>query len=119
MHVYVLSNNSCVSCFVHKLHTFFRIIYQLQVVEKSQGLQGAVVQLTPGGIPAFGGVGGGSTEFRIGILLETALQRAPILMMKSGQIREAVEQYRGVLRAQETTSTQSLRMTLARQVKFL
>ncbi|XP_022670235.1 tetratricopeptide repeat protein 7B-like isoform X3 [Varroa destructor] len=87
-----------------------------QVVEKSQGLQGAVVQLTPGGIPAFGGVGGGSTEFRIGILLETALQRAPILMMKSGQIREAVEQYRGVLRAQETTSTQSLRMTLARQL---
>ena len=73
-----------------------------------------MVQVTPGGLPAVGGAV--TTEFRIGILLETALQRAPILMMKLGQIREAVDQYRSVLSAQETTSTQSLRMTLARQL---
>ncbi|KAH8413622.1 hypothetical protein KR222_002147 [Zaprionus bogoriensis] len=53
---------------------------------------------------------------RMGAILETALQRAPIVLIKAGKLREAVERYRIMLNAIETRATQSLRLTLARQL---
>lgn len=53
---------------------------------------------------------------RMGAILETALQRAPIVLIKAGKLREAVERYRIMLNAIETRATQSLRLTLSRQL---
>ncbi|GAB6031720.1 hypothetical protein CHUAL_009466 [Chamberlinius hualienensis] len=57
-----------------------------------------------------------SDESRIGPILETALQRAPILLIKNGKLSRAVAQYRNVMTAVETSTTQSMRLTLARQL---
>ncbi|XP_017147914.1 tetratricopeptide repeat protein 7B isoform X1 [Drosophila miranda] len=53
---------------------------------------------------------------RMGAILETALQRAPIVLIKTGKLQEAVERYRIMLNAIETRATQSLRLTLTRQL---
>lgn len=53
---------------------------------------------------------------RVGPVLETALQRAPILHIKHGKLASAISQYRNVLSTVESSSTQSLRLTLARQL---
>ncbi|KAK3872534.1 hypothetical protein Pcinc_022393 [Petrolisthes cinctipes] len=53
---------------------------------------------------------------KIGVILETALQRAPILYMKAGQLDKAITRYRSMLAAVESTATQHLRLTLARQL---
>jgi len=53
---------------------------------------------------------------RMGAILETALQRAPIVLIKTEKLQEAVERYRIMLNAIETRATQSLRLTLARQL---
>ncbi|XP_068146851.1 tetratricopeptide repeat protein 7B isoform X1 [Drosophila tropicalis] len=53
---------------------------------------------------------------RMGAILETALQRAPIVLIKTGKLPTAVERYRIMLNAIETRATQSLRLTLARQL---
>lgn len=53
---------------------------------------------------------------KMGAILETALQRAPIVLIKAGKLHEAVDRYRTMLRAVETKATQSLRLTLARQL---
>ncbi|XP_067626712.1 tetratricopeptide repeat protein 7B isoform X1 [Eurosta solidaginis] len=53
---------------------------------------------------------------RMGAILETALQRAPIVLIKAGKLQEAIECYRAMLNAIETKTTQSLRLTLARQL---
>ncbi|XP_014089456.2 tetratricopeptide repeat protein 7B isoform X1 [Bactrocera oleae] len=52
----------------------------------------------------------------MGAILETALQRAPIVLIKAGKLQEAIERYRTMLNAIETKTTQSLRLTLARQL---
>ncbi|XP_055385145.1 tetratricopeptide repeat protein 7B [Condylostylus longicornis] len=57
-----------------------------------------------------------SSTRRMGTILETALQRAPIVLIKTGKLQEAVERYRVMLNAIETRTTQSLRLTLARQL---
>lgn len=53
---------------------------------------------------------------QIGPILETALQRAPILYIQTGNIQAAVNRYREILSAVESTTTQSLRITLTRQL---
>uniref|UniRef100_A0A1B0F9M9 Tetratricopeptide repeat protein 7 N-terminal domain-containing protein n=2 Tax=Glossina TaxID=44049 RepID=A0A1B0F9M9_GLOMM len=53
---------------------------------------------------------------RMGTILETALQRAPIVLIKAGKLQEAINRYRTMLNAIETKTTQSLRLTLARQL---
>lgn len=53
---------------------------------------------------------------KIGVILETALQRAPILYMKSGQLEKAISRYRAMLSAVESSATQHLRLTLSRQL---
>lgn len=53
---------------------------------------------------------------RMGTILETALQRAPIVLIKAGKLQEAIDRYRNMLSAIETRTTQSLRLTLARQL---
>ncbi|XP_046812367.1 tetratricopeptide repeat protein 7B isoform X2 [Lucilia cuprina] len=53
---------------------------------------------------------------RMGAILETALQRAPIVLIKAGKLQEAIDRYRTMLNAIETKTTQSLRLTLARQL---
>ncbi|XP_049781839.1 tetratricopeptide repeat protein 7B-like isoform X2 [Schistocerca cancellata] len=52
----------------------------------------------------------------IGPILETALQRAPILYMQTGKLQSAVSRYRVMLSAIETAATQSLRLTLTRRL---
>lgn len=56
------------------------------------------------------------TNRRMGIILETALLRAPIVLIKADRLPEAIERYRVMLNAIETKTTQSLRLTLARQL---
>ncbi|XP_020283991.1 tetratricopeptide repeat protein 7B isoform X2 [Pseudomyrmex gracilis] len=56
------------------------------------------------------------TAKHIGPILETALQRAPILYIQMGNIQAAVNRYREILSAVESTTTQSLRVTLTRQL---
>ncbi|EDW89789.1 tetratricopeptide repeat protein 7B isoform X1 [Drosophila yakuba] len=66
-------------------------------------------------IPA-SGQSGLEMNRRMGAILETALQRAPIVLIKTEKLQEAVERYRIMLNAIETRATQSLRLTLARQL---
>ncbi|TMW53219.1 hypothetical protein DOY81_001695 [Sarcophaga bullata] len=53
---------------------------------------------------------------RMGAILETALQRAPIVLIKVGKLQEAIDRYRTMLNAIEAKTTESLRLTLARQL---
>lgn len=62
------------------------------------------------------GSAAGETGRRMGAILEMALQRAPIVLIKSGKLQEAIERYRIMLNAIETRTTQSLRLTLSRQL---
>nr|CAD7442906.1 unnamed protein product [Timema bartmani] len=55
-------------------------------------------------------------ERQIGPVLETALQRAPILYIQGGKLQSAVARYRTMLSAVESSATQSLRLTLTRQL---
>lgn len=52
----------------------------------------------------------------MGAILETALQRAPIVLIKSGNLLGAIDRYRLMLNAVESKATSSLRLTLARQL---
>lgn len=52
----------------------------------------------------------------MGAILETALQRSPIVLIKLDRLQPAIERYRCMLSAIETKATQSLRLTLARQL---
>lgn len=53
---------------------------------------------------------------KMGVILETALQRAPIVLIKADKLMDAIHRYRAMLSAVETHSTQILRLTLARQL---
>ncbi|XP_058118447.1 tetratricopeptide repeat protein 7B isoform X3 [Anopheles ziemanni] len=53
---------------------------------------------------------------RMGAILETGLQRAPIVLIKAGKLQNAIDRYRVMLSAVETKATQTLRLTLARQL---
>ncbi|XP_055593885.1 tetratricopeptide repeat protein 7B [Uranotaenia lowii] len=53
---------------------------------------------------------------RMGAILETGLQRAPIVLIKTGKLQNAIDRYRVMLNAVETKATQTLRLTLARQL---
>lgn len=57
-----------------------------------------------------------SENRKMGAILETALQRAPIVLIKAGKLLDAIQRYRSMLNAIETHSTQILRLTLARQL---
>lgn len=57
-----------------------------------------------------------SESRKMGAILETALQRAPLVLIKAGKLQEAIQRYRSMLSAIETHSTQILRLTLARQL---
>lgn len=57
-----------------------------------------------------------SENRKMGAILETALQRAPLVLIKAGKLQEAIQRYRSMLSAIETHSTQILRLTLARQL---
>ncbi|XP_006814761.1 tetratricopeptide repeat protein 7B-like [Saccoglossus kowalevskii] len=52
----------------------------------------------------------------VGPLLETAIQRAPILHIQMGDLERGINRFRLVLRAVESRATQNMRMTLARQL---
>lgn len=52
----------------------------------------------------------------MGAILETALQRAPLVLIKAGKLQDAIERYRLMLSAVETNATQPLRLSLARQL---
>jgi tetratricopeptide repeat protein 7 len=60
--------------------------------------------------------GGVHETRRMGAVLETTLQRAPIVLIKTGKLQTAIERYRMMLNAVETRNTQMLRLTLARQL---
>ncbi|GBM52501.1 Tetratricopeptide repeat protein 7B [Araneus ventricosus] len=90
----------------------------LQEMERTQGNTGGTIpQLMSGNNPPSSGSPlPPNTEYRIGPILETALQRAPILYIKNNKLSNAIEQYRKVLSSVETSSTQSLRQIMARQL---
>ena len=50
------------------------------------------------------------------MLLETALLRAPLIHIKAQRWSEAINRYRTVLRAMESSASQTLRLTFARQL---
>ncbi|KAJ8309190.1 hypothetical protein KUTeg_014064 [Tegillarca granosa] len=52
----------------------------------------------------------------IGIILETVIQRSPILYIKKGEISKGVHRFRELLRVVEVRFTQGLRQTLARHL---
>lgn len=52
----------------------------------------------------------------MGAILETAMQHSPIVLIKTGNLQGAIDRYRAMLSAVETKATQSLRLTLARQL---
>ncbi|XP_023935634.2 tetratricopeptide repeat protein 7B [Bicyclus anynana] len=58
----------------------------------------------------------GGSSAGAGATLETALQRAPLLHIRAGRLQAAIDRYREMLTAVESVSTQSLRLTLARQL---
>lgn len=57
-----------------------------------------------------------SENRKMGAVLETALQRAPFVLIKAGKLQDAIQRYRLMLGAVETQATQILRLTLARQL---
>ncbi|CAL8293627.1 unnamed protein product [Arctogadus glacialis] len=52
----------------------------------------------------------------LGYFLETGLQRAHVIHFKNGNLTRGVGRFREILRAVETRTTQTLRMTIARQL---
>jgi tetratricopeptide (TPR) repeat protein len=52
----------------------------------------------------------------VGPIVETAIQRSPILYIRSGELNKGIGRFRELLRVVETRTTQSLRQTLARQL---
>lgn len=52
----------------------------------------------------------------VGSILETAIQRAPLLYIKNGQLHQAANQYRSILNAVECKTTQNCRQVIARQL---
>lgn len=54
--------------------------------------------------------------FDMGLILETALQRAPVLCIQNGKLPEAVDCYRSMISAVEASGTHSLRVVLTRQL---
>ncbi|KAG8035973.1 hypothetical protein G9C98_003100 [Cotesia typhae] len=59
------------------------------------------------------------TSKTMGPILETALLRAPLMHLQSGNIERSINRWREILSAIETTTTQSLRLTLIRQLAEL
>lgn len=59
---------------------------------------------------------GQEQENNMSPILETALQRSPIVLIKMDKLQTAIERYRFMLNAIETKATQSLRLTLTRQL---
>ncbi|CAB0019312.1 unnamed protein product [Nesidiocoris tenuis] len=55
-------------------------------------------------------------SIHMGPILETALQRAPLLHILGGRLPAAVNRYRNMLQAVESSGTHSLRLTLTRQL---
>lgn len=53
---------------------------------------------------------------QIGPILETALQRAPIMHIHAGNLVQAANRYRSMLTAVETNATQRLRLILTKQL---
>ena len=49
-------------------------------------------------------------------ILETAIQRAPLLYIKNGQLHQSLNQYRSILNAVECKATQNCRQVIARQL---
>ncbi|KAM8917783.1 tetratricopeptide repeat protein 7B isoform 2-T2 [Spinachia spinachia] len=55
-------------------------------------------------------------DLELGYFLETGLQRAHVIHFKNGNLTQGVGRFREILRAVENRTTQSLRMTIARQL---
>lgn len=57
-----------------------------------------------------------SQTMSLGRTLEIALQRAPVLLIKNGKVKEGVDRFRHLLRVMETKATLGLRKGLAKQL---
>ncbi|CAJ0932602.1 unnamed protein product [Ranitomeya imitator] len=60
--------------------------------------------------------GPAAPDQEMSFFLENGLQRAHVLYFKNGNLTRGVGQFREILRAVETRTTQNLRMTIARQL---
>ncbi|CAG0879431.1 unnamed protein product [Darwinula stevensoni] len=49
---------------------------------------------------------------QLGVLLETALERAPLLLLQSGQLNRAISQYRTIMSSVQSAATRHVRLSL-------
>ncbi|ELT88701.1 hypothetical protein CAPTEDRAFT_175698 [Capitella teleta] len=88
-------------------------LFQLQERQQKSKNQGtSAVALQSGG--TWNVVDSDSTG--VGPMVETAIQRSPILYIRNGELSKGIGRFRELLRAVETRATQGLRQTLARQL---
>ncbi|XP_064601863.1 tetratricopeptide repeat protein 7B-like isoform X2 [Liolophura sinensis] len=90
-------------------------IYYLQEKERiihQGGLTGALVVPPPGSSGTPSSEGNDKPDH----ILQTAIQRSPIIYIKNGQLREGIGRFRELLTAVESRFTQNLRQVLARQL---
>uniref|UniRef100_A0A3Q3N4G3 Tetratricopeptide repeat protein 7B n=1 Tax=Labrus bergylta TaxID=56723 RepID=A0A3Q3N4G3_9LABR len=81
----------------------------LQEAEKVNALSAGIQNRSPKPGPT-------TQDLELGYFLETGLQRAHVIHFKNGNLTRGVGRFREILRAVETRTTQSLRMTIARQL---
>ncbi|XP_071507398.1 tetratricopeptide repeat protein 7B-like [Diadema antillarum] len=58
----------------------------------------------------------GSGSHIVGPVLETAVQRAPLLYIQLGKLDQGINRFRHILKAVETRTSQNIRTTLAREL---
>eukprot|EP00057_Strongylocentrotus_purpuratus_P022563 XP_011677037.1 PREDICTED: tetratricopeptide repeat protein 7B isoform X4 [Strongylocentrotus purpuratus] len=58
----------------------------------------------------------GSGSHMVGPVLETAVQRAPLIYIQQGKMDQGINRFRHILKAVETRTSQNIRTTLAREL---
>ncbi|XP_068608418.1 tetratricopeptide repeat protein 7B [Brachionichthys hirsutus] len=81
----------------------------LYLQEAEKALSASIPNRSPKPGPA-------AQDMELGYFLETGLQRAHVIHFKNGNLTRGVGRFREILRAVENRTTQSLRMTIARQL---
>ncbi|XP_013381532.1 tetratricopeptide repeat protein 7B isoform X2 [Lingula anatina] len=81
-----------------------------------QEMDKGLTQAVPSSSGSYSGSWSSTSQNGIGTILETALQKSPILYISQGKLNRGIGAFRELLTAVESRSTQSMRMTLARQL---
>ncbi|XP_063958152.1 tetratricopeptide repeat protein 7B-like isoform X2 [Lytechinus pictus] len=81
-------------------------LYYLQEIEKGQ--QANTTSSSSSSL--------GSGSHIVGPVLETAVQRAPLIYIQQGKLDQGINRFRHILKAVETRTSQNIRTTLAREL---